>query len=338
MGGGGALLTDPPSRFAEVAASFPDCRAVVLGDVMLDRYVEGRAHRVSPEAPVPVVKVEGEWDAVGGAGNVAANVRALGAECDLVGVVGDDQAGLSIRRALEAAGARCDFVHAPGRSTTVKTRVLAQGQQVVRVDREEDGSHAPAVGQELLERLRERLAGAQALVLADYDKGTLADRVAGTAVEAASEVGVSVVVDPKRRNFFAYRGAAVFKPNRSELETALGEAARPGDAEWMDAARRRIGCDHLLLTLGSGGMALASPGGALDRVRVQARSVYDVSGAGDTVSAVVAVSLAAGAAMAESIRWAAHAAAVGLARTGVATVAPEEIRMSLREARERTSG
>ncbi len=338
MGGGGALLTDPPSRFAEVAARFPDCRAVVLGDVMLDRYVEGRAHRVSPEAPVPVVKVEGEWDAVGGAGNVAANVRALGAECDLVGVVGDDQAGLSIRRALEAAGARCDFVHAPGRSTTVKTRVLAQGQQVVRVDREEDESHAPAVGQELLERLRERLAGAQVLVLADYDKGTLADPVAGTAVEAASEVGVSVVVDPKRRNFFAYRGVAVFKPNRSELETALGEAARPGDAEWMDAARRRIGCDHLLLTLGSGGMALASPGGVLDRVRVQARSVYDVSGAGDTVSAVVAVSLAAGAAMAESIRWAGHAAAVGLARTGVATVAPEEIRMSLREARGRTSG
>lgn len=326
-----------PSRFAEVAARFPDCRAVVLGDVMLDRYVEGRARRVSPEAPVPVVVVEAEWDAVGGAGNVAANVGALGAQCDLVGATGDDEAARTIQRALEAAGVRCDFVHAPDRPTTVKTRVLAQGQQVVRVDREEDAPHAPEVGEALLDRLRSRLLDAHILVLANYDKGVVSDRVARAALAAASELDLPVVVDPKRRNFFSCRGAAVFKPNRSELEAALGEPARPGDAKWMDAARRRIGCEHLLLTLGSGGMALSCPDGALDRVHVQARSVYDVSGAGDTVCAVVAASLAAGAAMDESIRWAAHAAAVGLARAGVATVSPEEIQASLREARGRAS-
>lgn len=325
-------MTDP-LRFAEVAARFAGCRAVVLGDVMLDRYVEGQARRVSPEAPVPVVRVDAEWDAVGGAGNVAANVCALGARCDLVGVTGDDEAGRTIRGALEAAGARCDFVQAPGRPTTVKTRVLAQGQQVVRVDREEDAPHAPEVGEALLDRLRRRLPGAHILVLANYDKGVLADPVARAALAVASKLGVPVVVDPKRRAFFSCRGATVIKPNRSELEAALGEPARPGNAEWMDAARRRIGCDHLLLTLGAGGMALSSPDGALDRVHVHAHSVYDVSGAGDTVSAVVAVSLAAGAAMAESIRWAAHAAAVGLARAGVATVAPEEIQASLGEAR-----
>ena len=322
-------MTELGARFAEVAARFPSCRAVVLGDVMLDRYVEGRADRVSPEAPVPVVRVEREWDAVGGAGNVTANVRALGAQCDLVGATGDDEAGRAIRRSLEARGARCGFVSAAGRSTSVKTRVLARGQQVVRVDREDDAPHAPEVGEALLHRLRERLAGAQVLVLADYDKGTLTAEVARSAVEAASGLGIPVVVDPKRRNFFAYRGATVFKPNKAEIETALGEPCRPGDAGWMDPARRRIGCDHLLLTLGSDGMSLCSPDGAVDRVQVRARSVYDVSGAGDTVAAVLAVSVAAGAAMAESIRWAAHAAAVGLATVGVATVTPEQIKASL---------
>lgn len=342
MGGKGVLLTAGPERFltagperfAEVAAGFPECRAVVLGDVMLDRYVEGQTSRVSPEAPVPVVRIEREWDALGGAGNVAANVRALGARCDLVGATGDDDAGRAIRRALEAAGARCDFVRVADRPTTVKTRVLAQGQQVVRVDREEDAPHSPEVGATLLARLGERLPDAHILILADYDKGAITAEVAQGAVIAAAGLGVPVVVDPKRRNFFAYRGASVFKPNKSELEVALGELSRPNDAEWMNAARRRVGCGHLLLTLGADGMALCSPGGALDRVQVGARSVYDVSGAGDTVAAVVAVSLAAGAAMAESVRWAAHAAAVGLATAGVATVAPQQIRASLSEEQE----
>lgn len=316
-------------RFAEVAARFADCRVVVLGDVMLDRYVEGQTDRVSPEAPVPVVRVDREWDALGGAGNVAANVRALGAQCGLIGATGDDEAGRAIRRALEAKGTLCDFVRAADRPTTVKTRVLAQGQQVVRVDREEDAPHSSEVGAALLERLGEHLADARVLVLADYDKGAVTADVARGAVHAARALGVPVVVDPKRRNFFAYRGAGVFKPNRSELEAAMGEPSRPGDAEWMDAARRRVGCDHLLLTLGADGMALSSPDGVLDRIQVEARSVYDVSGAGDTVAAVVAVSMAAGAAMAESVGWAAHAAAVGLATAGVATVAPEQLRASI---------
>lgn len=320
------------ARFAAAAAGFSRHRALVLGDVMLDRYVEGTTDRVSPEAPVPVVRVEREWAAVGGAGNVAANIRALGAQCDLVAVVGDDEAGRTIDRILGSLAVGRRFASAADRPTTVKTRVLAQGQQVVRVDREEDAAHSRATEDELRALVQQRLAEADVLVLADYDKGVLTAALLRHVLAAAAAAGVPAVVDPKRRNFFEFAGAAVFKPNRSELENALGEAVRPGDAPWMESVRQRLGCTHLLLTLGADGMALSSPGGALNRIRVRPRSVYDVSGAGDTVSAVVAVALASGAGLGEAVLWAAHAAAAGLAAAGVATVSPPEIEASIARA------
>lgn len=323
---------DAAARFAAAADGFSRHRAVVLGDVMLDRYVEGDADRVSPEAPVPVVRVAKEWDAVGGAGNVAANIRALGAQCDLVTVLGDDHAGRTIDRILGGLGVGRRFACVADRPTTVKTRVLAQGQQVVRVDREEDVAHSRATEAVLREATQDRLAGADVLVLADYDKGVLTRGLLRHVLAAAASVGVPAVVDPKRRNFFEFAGAAVFKPNRSELENALGEPARPGDAPWMESVRQRLGCAHLLLTLGADGMALSSPDGALNRVRVRPRSVYDVSGAGDTVSAVMAVALASGADLSEAVVWAAHAAAAGLAAAGVATVSPSEIEASIERA------
>ena len=322
------------ARFAEAAARFSACRIVVLGDVMLDRYVEGATDRVSPEAPVPVVLVENEWDVPGGAANVAANVRALGAQCDLVGVAGDDDAGRALVRALAEAGVGHRFVASPGRPTTVKTRVLAQGQQVVRVDRERAGDHGDGVADALRTKLERRLAGADALILADYDKGVLSAGVIRPALDMAVAQNVPVVVDPKRRRFFAYAGATVFKPNRWEVERAFGEPARPDDPEWMERARERAGCRHLLLTLGPDGMALASAGAGLERVRVAPRSVYDVSGAGDTVAAVVAVALATGASVGEAVRWSAHGAAAGLATVGAAAVTPRAIRESLEAGRQ----
>lgn len=325
-----APSAEPESRrFAQAAAGFADCRVVVLGDVMLDRYIEGSTDRVSPEAPVPVVRMENEWEVVGGAGNVAANIRGLGARCDLVGVLGDDAAGRAVDEALARIGVGRGFVLDPDRPTTVKTRVLARGQQVVRVDREHADDHGGALAEMLVARLDERLPGAHALVMADYDKGVLSPVVVRNALAVAAAQGVPTIVDPKLRRFFSYAGATVFKPNRREIGRAIGEPARPGDAEWMEGARRRIGCRHLLLTLGAGGMALASENGRLDRVRVTPRSVYDVSGAGDTVSAVVAVAAAAGAAIGDAVRWSAHGAAVGLATAGAATVTADEIRMSL---------
>ncbi len=312
------------ARFAELCKRFRRSRIVVLGDLMLDRYVAGRADRVSPEAPVPVVRVEEEWDAVGGAGNVAANLRALGARCDVIGVAGRDGAGRRIETVLEGMGAGRHIVWDGGRPTTVKTRVLARGQQVVRVDREKSRPVSGKAAGRVASLVAARLGGAGALVVADYDKGVLSPAVIRSALRSAGELGVPVVVDPKRRGFFAYGGAAVFKPNRSELEDAFGEAARPDDAGWMEAARDRVGCEHLLLTLGPAGMVLASPG-AIERVRARACSVFDVSGAGDTVCAVVAAGVSAGAGLSESVGLAAHAAALGVARVGVATVRPEEI-------------
>ena len=194
---------------------------------MLDRYVTGTVDRVSPEAPVPVVLVDDEWNAVGGAANVAANIRALGARCDVIGVVGADGAGRAIGRTLEAMGAECRLVPDDGRSTTIKTRVIAQGQQVVRIDREETAAVSRDAEERLKARLDERLPGAGVLVLADYNKGVLSAAVIAHALERAAALGVPVVVDPKRRNFFACGGATVFKPNRGELEAALGRARPP---------------------------------------------------------------------------------------------------------------
>ncbi len=313
-----------PARFAELAAAFPEQRVVVLGDAMLDRYVEGPADRVSPEAPVPVVRVAREWEAVGGAANVAANVLSLGAQCDVLGVVGQDDAGRAVERVLAEMGGGCHFAPAGSRETTVKTRVLARGQQVVRVDRERTGPVPSAARSELAARLRELLPGAHALVLADYDKGVLSPPLVRRAIQAAADLGVPVVADPKRRNFFAFGGATVFKPNAAELHAAFDEAPRPRDRAWMEAARVRTGARHLLLTLGADGMALASPSGSLTAVRARARAVYDVSGAGDTVAAAVAVSLAAGATPCEAVELAAAAAAAGVAKVGVAPVTRDE--------------
>lgn len=318
-------------RFDQIVAGARGRRIVVLGDVMLDRYIEGTVDRISPEAPVPVVKVTRDWDAVGGAANVAANVRTLGASCDLIGVVADDEAGDRVRAALEKRGVRHRFVAEGERPTTAKTRVLAKSQQVVRVDREVAGPVSERTMGALLERLKECLTGSDALIFEDYNKGVLIPPVIRRALELAQELGVPTVVDPKWEHFFAYGGATVFKPNRKELSGAMGEAARPDDPEWLQEARKRLDCTHLLLTLGPDGMVLVSPGTEPVRARAVARSVYDVSGAGDTVSATFAVALAAGAAHAEAMTLATHAAAAAVGKAGVATVTPEEIWRSLLE-------
>ncbi|MDH3223955.1 MAG: PfkB family carbohydrate kinase [Gemmatimonadota bacterium] len=316
-------------RFDAIMAGARECRIVVLGDVMLDRYVEGTVDRISPEAPVPVVTVTREWDAVGGAANVAANVRTLGAECELVGVVADDEAGGRIGDFLREAGVGHRFVADGDRPTTAKTRVLAKSQQVVRVDRERGGAVSAETAGRLLDEVRASLDGAHALIFEDYNKGVLTPEVIRGALGQARELDVPTVVDPKWENFFAYGGATVFKPNRKELTGAMGEPVRPDDVDWLDSARRRLGCTHLLLTLGADGMVLLSPGPELARARAAARAVYDVSGAGDTVSATFTVALAAGATHAEAMTLATHAAAAAVGKTGVATVDPEEIWESL---------
>ena len=293
---------------------------------MVDRYVSGRVDRISPEAPVPVVHVEEESAALGGAGNVAANVAALGAACSVVGVAGADESGRRLREELERVGVRTQgMVEASDRPTTVKTRVLARRQQVVRFDHESEADLPDDVAREVAGAAGALAADCDVLILEDYNKGVLVPTVIRAAVEGAEASGIPTVVDPKRRNFFAYGGATVFKPNAKELADALGEFIHPDDPDWMERARRRLECAHLLLTLGERGMALQTGDGSFVRVPTVAQAVYDVSGAGDTVSAVVAVALAAGATAGEAAILANHGAAVGVTKVGVATVRPQEI-------------
>jgi D-beta-D-heptose 7-phosphate kinase/D-beta-D-heptose 1-phosphate adenosyltransferase len=282
--------------------------------------------RISPEAPVPVVRVREESWAVGGAANVAANVLALGASCDVVGCVGEDDAGGVLRDALASLGGRLEgVIRDPSRPTTLKTRVLARSQQVVRFDLEDDRDVSADVASRLASAVEQTLPAVDVLVLEDYNKGVLVPGLIDAALEGARRRGIPSIVDPKRRNFFAYGGVTVFKPNAKELEEALGDSLRPDDPHWMEEVRTRLACQVLLLTRGERGMTLRGGDGEHLHVPAVARSVYDVSGAGDTVTAVVACALAAGASHSEAAVLANHAAAIEVGKAGVATVSPDEI-------------
>lgn len=320
-----------PARADDLLERVASVRVLVVGDLMLDRYVTGRVDRVSPEAPVPVVRVEEERSAIGGAGNVAANVTALGAACAVVGCVGDDADGERLTGILESKGVDSGGVaRVAARPTTVKTRVHTRQQQIVRFDHEVDLDVDGDVAETLARSVRELSEGCDAVVVQDYNKGVLTRAVIAAVRESSEGRGLPLVVDPKRRSFFDYEGATVFKPNRRELEDSLGDFVHPEDETWMEGARRRLGCRHLLLTLGDQGMALQTEEGRLMRLATVAQGVYDVSGAGDTVSAVVATALAAGGSVTEASILANHAAALEVTRPGVQTVAPDEIRAHLR--------
>ncbi len=318
-------------RLDELLERARDVRVLVVGDVMLDVYFQGGASRISPEAPVPVVRVEEQWRALGGAANVAANVVALGARCAVAGAMGADSHGADLRGELLRAGIDdAGLIMQAGRRTTVKTRIMARHQQVARYDMETDDDLEDRAAEGLAEVIRGLVRDADAIVLEDYNKGVLVPIVIDAALSAGREAGIPIVVDPKFRSFFDYGGCTVFKPNLPELAAALRERVRPDDPDWMEQARSRLGCAHLLLTLGEDGMALATESGAYVRVPTVARSVYDVSGAGDTVVATVAVALAAGASIEEAALMANHAAGVEVGKAGVATVSPDELRAAVR--------
>ena len=311
-----ALLDTPARR---------GLRLAILGDAMLDVYLRGDVDRISPEAPVPVVRVRERRHALGGAANVAQNAAALGARTELVATVGADPAGTQLREMLAALGADPRGLITTARPTTTKTRVVARGQQVVRVDEEVD-TDLEGVEVAALEAAVDRaIAEADALILEDYNKGVLVEPVIRRAVAAARARGIPVVVDPKYRNFFAYAGATVFKPNRRELEAALGAAVDLDHPEALPAVLQRLGVDRLLLTLSERGMALIEPDGGIHRIPTTARDVFDVVGAGDTVTAYLAAMLAAGATPLEAAVVANHAAGIQVGKAGAATVTPAEI-------------
>lgn len=314
-------------------AGTPRIRVLVVGDGMLDRYVSGEVERVSPEAPVPVVRVEEERRALGGAANVAASVSALGARCRLVALVGADDAGERMRELLGAAGIGSeDLLTASDRPTTVKTRVLARHQQMLRIDREEDGPLPPELGADLLGRARELLTWADVVLAVDYDKGVLSAGVGRELLASAKKADVPTVVDPKLRGFFEYRGAFLFKPNARELAAALGAESAPRTREELEEVRARLDCSHLLVTRGEAGMVLVGEETPeLVTIPSRAREVYDVTGAGDTVTAVLGVAVAGGAAVPEAAGLANFAAGLQVSHLGAVPIGRKELRDALND-------
>jgi rfaE bifunctional protein kinase chain/domain len=312
-------------RVEQLLAAAEGKRVAVVGDAMLDVYLRGEVDRISPEAPVPVVRVRERKLALGGAANVANNIVTVGARCELVSAIGEDSAGATLRSMLEEVGTDTRSLVTVRRPTTTKTRVVARSQQLVRYDEEDDSDLAGFETERLLAALELAIADADALVFEDYNKGVIVGPVISGGIAWASARGIPTVVDPKYRNFFSYRGATIFKPNRRELDSALGAEVDLDHPEALPLTFDRLGVEHLLLTLGERGMALISADGEIGRIPTTAREVYDVVGAGDTVTAYLATMMAAGGTPAEAALIANFAAGVEVGKLGAATVTPQEV-------------
>lgn len=301
-------------------------RLLIVGDVMLDRYWFGDVARISPEAPVPVVKVQRSEERPGGAANVARNVAALGAQVGLLSVVGDDEAGRSLQHLLEASGIDVSLHIDPAISTTVKLRVIGRQQQLLRIDFETSPSHE-VLRAKLLE-FESRLPACDAVILSDYGKGGLAH--IAELIRLARDAGKKVLVDPKGDDFSKYAGATVVTPNRAELRAVVGRWHDEEElARKAEALRASLGLQALLVTRSEEGMSLFHGGGALHEKAV-AREVFDVSGAGDTVIATLAVMLAGGAAWAAAVQAANVAAGLVVGKLGTAVVSRAELDAALK--------
>ena len=307
-------------------ASFASARLLVVGDVILDRYWHGPTKRVSPEAPVPVVLVEQTEERPGGAGNVAVNVRALGAQVTLVGVTGMDEAAAKLLRILELQGVACRFVEVAGFPTVTKLRVLSQHQQLIRLDFEQV-SHALDLAP-LMTAFETCLDECDAVLLSDYAKGALVQ--IEQMIAKANAVGKPIIVDPKGEGFERYRGATVMTPNLMEFEAVVGTCSDQTQlADKGRALLKELSMQALLITRGEAGMTLIEAGGAVHHLSAQAAEVYDVTGAGDTVVATLGLALAVGEPLLMAATLANVAAGRAVAKLGAATVSAEELRSAL---------
>ena len=296
-------------------------RILVVGDAMLDRYWDGSVDRVSPEAPVPVLRVTRRFDRPGGAANVAANLAALGAAVSLVALVGEDEDGARLGALMDDAGVAFDRVADPGYATTAKIRCVARHQQMLRADFEV--APPPAMRARLAERFARALPVHDLVVLSDYAKGALSD--CGPLIAAARAAGKPVLVDPKGRDWSRYAGATLLKPNLASLDRVLGDVADDAGRERrIGELRARFGWQALLLTRGEGGMTLFDDAGAT-HARAHRRQVHDVTGAGDTVLATLAWRLAEGDEPVQAMRWANVAAGLAVQVFGTAVIRRDDL-------------
>ena len=316
-----------------VLNGFHTARVLILGDVMLDRFIYGSVERISPEAPIPVVNVERYMDMPGGAANVARNVAALGARAILLGVVGDDDWAQDLHTQLALSPTiEARLISDSSRTTSVKTRYVADGQQIMRADRESRSPLSAAVGQRLLHEFSSALRSADLVILSDYAKGVLSESVTSAAIGLARQAGKKIIVDPKAKDLTKYQGASILTPNRLELQTACGSECISDD-QVVAGARRILEqniCDTMVVTRGKDGMSVIQGRGSVAHLPTAARQVFDVSGAGDTVVATLSLALAAGAAISDAAALANVAAGIVVAKRGTATVTTGEIVAALR--------
>ena len=317
-----------PARARTIVQDMAGARVLVMGDVMLDQFTIGRVTRISPEAPVPVVAFERDEFRAGGAANVALNVRALSAHVDLIGLVGADEPATRLRELLSVAD-----VHAAGivtddqRRTTTKVRIVTtRNQQVARVDYETEEAASPGVEAALMLQLRDRVRRVGAVIVSDYLKGFVTPGLMASVIASARQHGVPVLIDPKIPHLDLYAGATLVTPNHHEAEVATHMRIRTEeDAERAAALfRERARCDGVLITRGEHGMWLSCDG-VEGHLGATAREVSDVTGAGDTVVATLALAMAVGATAAEAAQLANEAAGIVVAKFGPATVTPTEL-------------
>ena len=307
---------------------FVKVRVLCLGDVMLDEFVYGESSRLSPEAPIPVLKVRHRTLMPGGAGNLVRNITTLGAVGTLIGLVGKDDMAVRLRQEIEDLDRfRVHLVPCPDRMTTIKTRYVVQGQQMLRADVENSAPVEGELAERVLSIFESELEHADIVVLSDYAKGLLSDTVVRPAIELAVSRGKPVIADPKSTDFSRYNGVEVLLPNAAELSAATGLPCTTDEetAVAAEAARREAGLENLLVTRSRQGMTLARTNGEVTHLPAHAREVHDVSGAGDTVAAMMAVALAAGIELEDAARLANVAAGLVVAKAGTATVYPRDI-------------
>jgi D-beta-D-heptose 7-phosphate kinase/D-beta-D-heptose 1-phosphate adenosyltransferase len=314
-------------RARAILRAVPRTHLLVIGDAMLDKFIAGRVTRISPEAPVPVVMFDHETHRIGGAANVAHNATTLGGRATLVAVTGRDEAAATLAEACRHAGISPAFVGDAARPTTTKVRIVTErNQQVARVDYELDAEIAGEIEQEVVAAVQQQASDASAIVISDYLKGGVTVQVLRAAVEAGRLRKIPVLVDPKIPHIDYYEGATVVTPNHHEAEIAANMRVRTDDDARLAARvfRERASCGAVLMTRGDQGMWLLADG-IEDSLPASAREVADVTGAGDTVIATLALTLAAGATLVEAARLANEAAGIAVAKFGPAVITPDEL-------------
>jgi rfaE bifunctional protein kinase chain/domain len=316
--------------FTSIIHSFSRTKVLVIGDVMLDTYLYGTTGRISPEAPVPVVDITHQQDCPGGAANVAINLRALGAKVTLCGLVGDDNEGRILKEQLEEAGVACHFLaKIKTRPTTHKNRIVSRGQQMLRFDREQKDELKGLEASQLKEAALAAIAeGPQVVVLQDYNKGVLFEELIVAVMTECAKRKIPVAVDPKKNNFFAYKGAALFKPNLKEVREALETNIDPTvHTSLQNAATQlvtKLDAKRVMITLSEHGVFVAD-GTSTIKTNAHARNIVDVSGAGDTVIAVGALCLSASLSIADMAHLANLAGGLVCEKQGVASITSEEL-------------